>query len=504
MEDKLSPSCVVIKTKASDIAVFGVELVGEQELNNIVKVLNFLGDHEVRMIVFRRDTPEKIMANCSFDSGAVTINVAHTLNKTFDRVYEIATAAENAVDISIMMLFWHNMYVNYIHEALHLAEPKKKEKTITREANKLVYDIERDCGFTTNMNGSFFINRHIEGMLGMESEFYDRQKAMLKDGVILKDANGPILNPRKYFQLFAGAEADDARWLTVPAIIPMSMAEYVKEAVTTAPLNIPEPVVIAEPIIVNNAMTMSVGGGFTQSNNSFDNGGFDDVNDYCPEDDGFTSPEKEFVPTQTMSAYVAAQPAPVMVQHQSAIVTNIATNPQTIIKQLPTTGLSNAQTAEIVLGICSKIFNHIFTTCQPILNSDTGWANVNAAYTPIPLTDTEKMVLVGMNTFENGRWVKKDSATGVVGYVAKNTLIPMYKLYFNCNGVEMIRTVLPQNPSKRDPSGTLSKQAQMARAGIKILYINEGNDAIAMATGKKYRYKAVVEPGQQLTAWLKC
>ncbi len=497
MEDKLSHSCVVIRTKVADVAVFGVELVGEQELENITKVLNFLGDHEVRMIVFRRDTPEKIMANCSFDSGAVTINVAHTLNKTFDRVYEIATAAENAVDISIMMLFWHNMYVNYIHEALHLADPKKKEKTITREANKLVYDIERDCSFTTNMNGSFFINRHIEGMLDMESVFYDKQKAMLKDGVILKDANGSILNPRKYFQLFAGAEADDARWLTVPAIIPMSMAEYVKEAVTTAPLNMPEPAMATEQVIMNNTMTMSAG-----NSKAFDNGGFD-VNDYCPDDDGFAPPkEEEFIPAPTMATYVAAQQVP-MSQPQT-VVTSVIEKQQMVVKQLPATGLSNAQTAEVVLGICSKIFNHIFTTCQPILNSDVGWANIDAVYTPVPLTDIEKQVLVGMNTFENGRWTKKDSAAGVFGYVAASANIPMYKLYFNCNGVEMIRTVLPQNTNKRDAFGNFTKQAQMARAGIKILYINEGNDAVAMATGKKYRYKAVVEPGQQLTTWIKC
>lgn len=502
--DVIGTTCRVIKTASSEIAVFGVELVGEQELRNVATALNYLGNHCVRTVVFRRDTPEGQMANCAFDSGAIAINVMHTLSKSFDRVYDDIVEGKEAVHLNMMMLFWHNFYVNYIHEALHLMDPAKEEEVIVAEAKKIVFDVERDSGFELNLSGSLFIQRNVTDMLNMDGEFYEEQKAMLKNHIVYQCKDDIKRTARDYFKVFSGAEFDDIRWkkspITVPleTVIPtvnhMTMTEYAAE---TKPIETVIPAVITTVTTVASAGT----GGFDQNIASNYNGDFDD-NDFCPEpdnssygyDDGAVAP-------QTMTGYAASQPAPV---YQPNVVTTVVTNNHIpAVTLLPATGLTNTQTAEITFGIYSKCYNRIFNDCGQQLNSDIAFANMNVIENQIKLTETEQKVLVGMNCYVNGRWVRLDSKDGLKGYVAKDANIPMYKLYLNCNGVEMCRLVLPQNVNKLDKSGVLSKTAQMARAGVKILYVNEGNDAVLQATGKRYRYKAVVEPGQQLT-WQKC
>jgi hypothetical protein len=153
---------------------------------------------------------------------------------------------------------------------------------------------------------------------------------------------------------------------------------------------------------------------------------------------------------------------------------------------LPQTGLDLHQTAEIVKGVYGKIYQHIFTQCGFLINSDVAFANPEAATTmPIALTDQEKQVVVRCDCqTEMGQWAPNTPTTnGLRGSISKDAKLPMYTIFINEGGVEKCRRLVPQNPAKM-VAGQFTKPALAARGGSQILYVFEGDKAVADATGK--------------------
>lgn len=157
----------------------------------------------------------------------------------------------------------------------------------------------------------------------------------------------------------------------------------------------------------------------------------------------------------------------------------------------PQTGIPAEQTAEIVKGVYMKIYNHIFTNCGMLTNSDIAFQRPEAVTVmPIELTDTEKAVVVKMECMDgNGQWQRNmPTSQGLRGYVASRTKLPMYKIYINNGGREDVRTIMPQNTAKIK-DGNLTRFAVEARNGAAIMYVIEGDDRKVQAGSKKWLFK---------------
>lgn len=176
-----------------------------------------------------------------------------------------------------------------------------------------------------------------------------------------------------------------------------------------------------------------------------------------------------------------------------ATVGLIPNNQEQIIRTLPKTGLTPERTGEIMRGVYTKCFNQIFGDCGQQLSSDTAFICPEAVLRPIALTPEEQSVITGFNCHINGKWCRSEVINGnICGFVGGIKHLPTYKLFINMDGIEVCRLVLPQNPAKMH-GANLSPKAALARKGVAIVYIMEGDDAAKNAGAKQWLYKAVIE-----------
>lgn len=182
----------------------------------------------------------------------------------------------------------------------------------------------------------------------------------------------------------------------------------------------------------------------------------------APNAQGHTFPD----PNATSPSMTPVEQPPVNTVQQQAVT-------------LGRTGISEAESAQIAHTVYIKIFQHMFTRCQPTTahGPDRGflWPE-GATHEYIQLTDREKLVVTHMDCHDmQGRWCPKTPTTnGLLGMVTKDKSMPCYTIYMNFDGIEVCRKVIPQNPAKRGSDGAYSKTALMAQQGTQIAHIFVG------------------------------
>jgi len=220
----------------------------------------------------------------------------------------------------------------------------------------------------------------------------------------------------------------------------------------------------------------------------------------------FFTPATASPQTMQQQAFFTPATAPPQTMQQQAFFTP-ASGPAPMSEQAPQqgpiqvhqdNGFTPEQTKAIVLGVYQRCVDHFFSYC----GRPQGFPNFEAAMTdggpncnvhniylkPLMLTEQEKAVIVKMDCYDvNGRWCPNMStATGELrGWITKNTKAPMYKVYINAGGFEVIRTIMPVNPMK-------GKNAAMAAAGNRMAYVFDGIDK---APGQKGDLKLKFENG---------
>lgn len=532
-----------------DVAVFGAELVGgAKAIKNLDIILQSVSrklerPHSVQSVVFSLVAPKGILANSAEDSGAVTVNLMHCFCQSYDKV----TEDSEMECIAINALFWHNVYVSYIHEALHLADPELSEEDVSAAAKSMVFEIVRDYALEP-ASCEFLRGQMAELVAGAkEGDFFDTQKKMFDGGVFYWfKGTAEILELklttfRSYMHWASGHVDDDIRWTALPKLMVTDITTTVTPKTEPAPIMAqmgarmaaqefmivdvvnPQPevapifippnntVVDDQSVYTDNYADFTDDGGdyfgdseMMTGEGQFTGGGFED-DDYSEPIGGMMAFAQANMPAPMAQPATPSTAFPAFIQPQ-AVVTNMVTEQHSAVKvSLPKTGLTPEQTSEIARGVYSKCFSFVFGACGQLTNSDQAFSNPDGvSVEPIPLTDIEKQVVVAMNCFIDGRWVKIPTTNGLIGFVGKVKNLPTYKLFINVDGVEICRLVLPQNPAKKDGNGQYTKTAIMTRGGAKIVYILEGDDNAKAAGAKNYICKAVVAPGTQLTEWIAC
>ncbi len=507
-----------INTDAGAVAVFGHEFISKKDLVILAHCLTLPelsienGGHKVKSVVFRIDSIPKdeagnpILASCCFDAGAIIISLMYTFTKA------VEVMLDEEPDSSIVAIYQRNLILNYLHEINHLGMLDGNGKLSDSETTELeelagdwstekIYELAQtvDIEPAHHAESAFLAGQIIELLLENDEPWAKHQRLMLDNhnmyNLVETDKHqGIVLNFKGYMHLMSSDESDNEVW-NKETILGAGVESPLAEAIR--PVNTEDLPTDTPPEEVATA------GGFEAGSEAMeleDPGAAFDPNLFGP--DGMPTLESLFEPpvpgepllgTPTAAGAMTGGPTytgfPIAGQEVAAIATE--TGPA--VNVFPQTGLDEKDTADICQSVYAKCYNHIFGKCERVLNSDVGFQNPDAVATiPIVLTEQEKAVIVKCDCLdENGRFCEQlATTTALRGSIMKNTKLPTYKLYINVNGQEKVRVLLPQNPGKIQ-GGAYTKTALQARGGSCIMYIMEGNDAVAKATGKKFLCKIV-------------
>lgn len=468
---------VLLDTVWGSVAVFGHELVSKKDLIILGECLSLpeftikQADHRVRSVVFRADnrpcsveTGHPILANCSFDAGAICVNLQETFR----------ASKENALEnpsVSVVASFHRNMILSFLHEIHHLAvldgTPDNIEEAET-EAEEWAWARLVQLAQTVNVEPAHFsecsfLNGKLS-VLNSSDDWSKDQYSMMDHRIMYTIGLNGYFTFKGYIRLIDGGKESNPIW---SKIIPVDSPAIISKPVCIKPVpeyRIDEQVYIPvqQPAPPSTPPTPPVEVEYEEKYPQYNN--YDD-------DDGVT-----YEPIQS-SVQPTVQPTmqPSVVTAQQPVV-----KPTTV--QFGST-LSAAERAKIVIGVYERCNAFIFDNCKQIMNSDQAFENPEKVMSHgIQLTELERSIIVKMDCQDiNGRWCPtKSTADGMLfGGVMKNTRLPYYKLFINMGaGIQKCRLLLPQNPAKLTKEGEYTFPAQQTREGNEILYINEGDDVV--------------------------
>ena len=491
----------LINTSWGMVAIFGHELLSKKDMLIIGKILNMAEFkkeyHGVKVIVFREDgfprnnEGHAVFGNATFDIGGITVNLIHIMTCAMDD-------AINNPEVSIRATFHRNLLLTLLHEVHHLSSfieaPKDEEHQQAEldaeswSAEKLIYLAQTtDVEPSHHAEAPFLARQLMELLKEGNDSWSDQQRHMLENNIFFID---PEIEGRKeisinnfkgFVQIMSPEDVITDKVWKNETITGVEGDPY-QTAINVA--SGPQPEIVIPPSSASpNPMALGedMELGDLDPNNMWDGPEYPAAPTYGEFPVGQPATPVSAVPSAvTTPAYngfpVANQPAAPAVQQAAVAVVQ------------GSTGMSNEQIAEIVKNLYFRCYSHIFTYCGRLLNSDLGfndWKNIYIK--PIQLTPEEMQVVTKIDCKDvNGHWCQgKPTTDGLLrGSEMKNTCLPYYKLYINMGGQEICRILLPQNPATRDSNGQYKKTAMAARNGSCIMYIKEGNDAVAKASGK--------------------
>jgi len=505
-----------VNTDWGAVAVFGHEQVSKQELLLLAHCLNDtdLGglDHGVRSVILITDGyPMKdgaqALATCDVDAGAVMVNLMETFSKSME-------ACINDDTFSVLATWHHNMALNFLHEIHHLSllandDVMRKgcadgDETIIGTAEELavewselqLYALAKVADIEPShiAESPFLATQVMEMLKDDDSDFAKQQRHMLENHIMFfkagdEDTHELTLHTFKdVCHRMSGDALDDPAWLAGPTVAAPAEPTMMEQAVAAAA---GQPVAELPQTSTEDIVPVpEVLGDDPEMDTSFA--------DYCDEPpfDPGVEANGQFTPAPAMAPATApiVQPAaapmsPAANMAPAGTAAPMAAAPPAQTPVHPPTGLTPEQTKAVVLGVYEKCVNHIFTMCgrphaYPDYDANPGDGGAicnanNVSRMGIPLTDVEKAVVVKMDCADaNGKWCPNCPTSGgeLRGWVTKNAKIPMYKLYINVDGFEVLRTIIPQNPNK-------GKNAAQAQAGNRIVYVFDGADKAPGANG---------------------
>ncbi len=507
---------VFINTEWGATAVYGYHEVSKRELEILAACLMLpefsanQHDHGVRSVVFRTDNRpanekgEPILANATPIVGGIAINLMQT----------VVVAMEESLDnlkCSIKASYYRNIILSFLHEIHHISTMVDipTDPDLLQEAEDLANEWAMEKLFYLAKNANLepahhtespYLCRQIMELLKEKDDDWSKTQRNYLDNNILYAMNKTDDHDAMNFHSFKGYmhlmskdKPEDPAW-SKDDISPL--AATIRAIDNTIPAMEPDlPPMVAQmssPFPHEMFEIDEQGGGFDPNNVSYAAAPmptFPTVASDYP----FVDENEGNVPDIQVRGTVVATPVVGSPPHQYQAAS--ADQTQAAVQVYPRTGLTEAQTGEIVKALYGRIYSHIFHNCVRQLNNDLAFKNPEMVYmSGIPLTEMEKRVVVKMNCLDpQGRWCPNMRTEGglLFGSMMKNTKLPTYTLFINADGFERVRVIIPQNTAKRDSSGAYTKTALLARSGSCIMYVMEGNDDIAKSTGKKFLMKIV-------------
>lgn len=549
--DVLVVGTELVSARFLDVVKYVIDFIADGEDHGVNSIILSDLDVPITLDSDEKSGYTQVMADACMHAGAITINLEQTMQRCIEAVLEADTFSLYGVWWHNMIV---NVIHEILHCADFIQDAKPQhwlanyllnkegfadqmEKEVEKTADAIMKSLAQQVDIEPPVWGEepYFAGQAMELYSGEDGA---SQTAIrwLNDRVFIYTCDpdtkdpAPICDFRGYMQAMSGDPADDDNWSAKLLVIDGDVAaageklangfqaaveqtqNAAEEAVMETAVQDPDAMDVMDVEYdeldegpagvedsVEGVMFGAAQGGFMGAFGMADASPMPSI----PTSAAPTPPPQQAPATQTPLADEVAGsfgfgpngastapttnvgPAP---QPAAAPQYQPAASPQ--VQNLSNLGLDPDEVRRRFFSVASKIYNHVFTACEPrggSLEAEwvKGFDNPDAVTKqPIMLTAEESQVVVACDGMDDmGRWMRQRPTNDgkVFGMVTSKQGIPMYKLYINFNGHQLCRILLPQNPNIRNDANYLKTTAQAARSGQAIMYIREGDDAVKAA-----------------------
>lgn len=349
----------------------------------------------------------------------------------------------------------------------------------------------------------------------------DRALTMLEDGVIYHDPDNDILikTYREYRRGIKDPEGKDNSWGKAISVIdlvvdgkPIADEELVAQDSPEAEKE-PDVVVLtpgydqsiaqdeAEEAIVEKQMAMAAAapgeeGSELVADDQATTLAPEDIDDSnvveaavpmfavdVPNAAPITAPATPATPTQT-PLFASSVPLAPHIQQQNTFMANAAAGPAPQAparpQQYEVNNVDPEKFKKFMKDVYMRLYTQIFTKCGWQLQSDQGFLNPGNIVAPVDITDLEKthgvknVIMEYMTVNAQGQPITEKCQGHVRGTVFTKSNpygLPAFVLFLNFNGMQLKRSLVPQNPAKRGTDGQYKATALEARSGHPIAWV---------------------------------
>jgi hypothetical protein len=427
------------------------------------------------------------------DSGSIAINLEEVWGGA------LSGLESGKVKLSMTGIVWHELVMTLLHETHHVFTmqdtgyreiAKEDPEAAEKEAETWAKDNMIEMSKTLDIEPSpfaemqFFNVKLMELMTTMsDEEWIVRAKLMLEEGIMYYDGDNDITltSFREYLRGIEDPDEKDKDWEQGVSVIDLIFSMDDGSVVKTAEV-LPEPVVEAEVVEPNTTEEQLkevftapgaigeakvVAGGMTPATGAL----------FAP------------APTEEAVAASLAEEATDVVQLPEAVVAEQAQVAAAAVAQpatmVPATSyephnLSVETIKAFLTDVYMRLYSNIYNKCGWQLNSDQGFTNPGAVLEPVSIADLIQLhnapgLIMEYDSLNATGNLKPEECKGFIrGLVftkSNNFGIPAYAIYLNLGGMRVKRSIISQNPAKKNAAGQLSPKALEARAGHAITWI---------------------------------
>jgi hypothetical protein len=425
------------------------------------------------------------------DSGSIAINLEEIWSGA------LSGLESGEVKLSITGVVWHELVMTLLHETHHIFTmqdagyreiAKEDPKAAEKEAETWAKDNMIEMSKTLDIEPSsfaemqFFNVKLMELMTTMsDEEWIVRAKLMLEEGIMYYDGDNDITltSFREYLRGIEDPDEKDKDWEQGVSVIDLIFQMDDGSVVKTAEV-LPEPEVVVEASVEKTEL------GYPAED-------LKRINKPAEAETPIAASPAQalFAPAPTEEAVAAglAEEATDTVQLPEAVVAEQAQVAAAAVAQ-PTTmvpatsyephNLSVETIKAFLTDVYMRLYSHIFNKCGWQLNSDQGFTNPGAVLEPVSIADLIQLhnapgLIMEYDSLNATGNLKPEECKGFIrGLVftkSNNFGIPAYAIYLNLGGMRVKRSIISQNPAKKNTAGQYSPKALDARAGHAITWI---------------------------------
>jgi hypothetical protein len=521
-------------SRMTETTVFNTELLGNKLAALICEMIDLDIDHDVLSVVIRADGypaegDDMVFSMAYADTQSIAIN----LKRCWDNACEVAAGGE--VSMSLLHVYWTNVLIAVGHEIDHINVARQDRdgyealrstpegyKALEEAANihakylllqlALKYDVEMPAPADLGWAGVQWMALNTGEEKG--EEWVENARLMLETGVVYDDGEHEILTYREIIKRKYDAEGKYEWEQPTTSVNMTATVDGEKVEIQAEPVAQPEVAPAEKEVVIEQQpqqMSLFVG--------AVADGEYDDSPEEMPEDaaEAVLSGENadtvvtghlyEAAEAATATAPLAAAgpalapsvelPAPVAaIQAQYAAHTAAANAPKETPTTYPPNNLSPETMGAVMENVWKTLYHHVFTKCGWQQDPQTGhffFASPANVLEPVRIDHiikyfgAENFIMEYDTEGAPGSPVAETTANGTVrGHLSKAIGLPMYTLYLNIGGRRVKRSLLPQNPQKRNASNAYSNPAIEAQGGNCIAWISRGEAPFNASFKEKY------------------
>jgi len=485
--------------------VHGTHLISDKLVgivNEVLKLDRGKVNFGVRCVEFKSNgQPSGKTGMAYIDGGAIAINL--------EEIWCAALTAleEDKLKLSITGTVWHELIMTILHETHHIFTMQDEGYREVAEADPKGADDEAEVwskdnlielSKTLNIEPSALADMqffNIKMMELMTSDMKDepwaiKARMMIEEDIMYHDEDNDITLTtfREYLRGVEDPDEQDDAWEQGVSVIDLIFNMDDGSVIETAE-KLPEPVVVEvvdemKPVVdalCNAAEEQVIVEGETEEK------AVEEVVAAGPDTTALfvaaSSEAETLAAIQTEQGTDSVALPDNIVEEQNQVAAAAAAVPAEAPPAVSYTphNLSNETIVAFLKDVYMRLYSHAFNKCGRQLENDQGFTNPGAILEPVSIADLIQLhnapnLIKEYDTLNATGQLKPEECAGHIRglvFTKSNQYgIPAYAIYLNINGMRVKRSLITQNPAKRNnATGQYSSMALEARAGHAIAWI---------------------------------